>query len=168
MIKKKLTTIALMVFPFFINAQEHNHHNDHDHKDHEIHNHNGLELGLGAGAFYGFHEKEWAAGNHFHLMYFTGKLGYGIGGEAVYADVKHYSLGAIIAYRPIEALEFVVSPGILLENEETGKHLFSMHFEAIYSWELGDFGHIGPVVGYGFAADDSHALIGLHLGIGLN
>lgn len=153
-----------MVFPLLLLAQEH----DHDHEDHSEHMHNGFELGFGAGAFYGFHEKEWAAGNHFHLMYFSGKFGYGVGGEAVYADVKHYSLGVILAYRPFEALELVASPGILFENEETGKNVFAMHFEAIYSWELGNFGHVGPVVGYGIAGEDAHMLLGLHLGIGLN
>lgn len=175
MIRKVLSiSLFVIVVNLSLVAQS----NSHDHQDHaghehynennKQHEHNGMEIGLGAGAFYSFHEKEWAAGNHIHLMYFKGKLGFGLGGEAVFAEVNHYSISALIAYKPVESIEFVVSPGILLENEETNENLFSMHFEAIYTWELGDFGHLGPVISYAIAGDDSHAMLGLHLGIGLN
>ena len=100
-----------------------------------------------------------------HSVYNVGKFGVGVGLEAAFAEIKHYGIGAIFAFRPIENFELSVGPGVLLENEETGKNLFALHLEAIYSWEIGHFGHLGPVVGYGFAGNDKHLFLGVHLGV---
>lgn len=134
----------------------------------EEHDHNGIEIGLGVGGTYLFQEKEYAPGGHLHAMYNHHNFSYGLGLESIFAEVKHYGVGGIVAYRPIEDLEVSVSPGILLKNSETGKHLFAMHFEVSYFWEFDHFGHMGPVVGYGFAGEDQHLFLGLHLGVNLN
>lgn len=150
--------LALFLLSFFANGQ--NIHDEH----HDEHDHAGFELGVGTGAFYLVQEDEWAPGAHLHAMYNVHKFGFGLGYEMVFADIKHFGLGLLLAYRPVERLELAVSPGILFENAETGKNLFALHLEAIYSWEIGDVGHIGPVLGYGIAGEDQHLMLGVHFG----
>jgi len=140
-----------------VNAQEHNHHESH----------NGIELGVGTGVFYTMHEKEASSGIHVHGLYNINKIALGLGYESVFAHELHQNVSAIFAYRPIESIELSIAPGILLENEETGKNLPSLHFEAIYLFEVGKLFHIGPVVSYSFTEADQHIMAGIHLGIPL-
>lgn len=162
---RHLLFTILFTLPLTFYSQTHNHDNDHDHQhDSENHNHNGFELGVGGGIAYAFHEKDVAPGLHLHGLYNHEKWVYGVGFESVFLDENHYNISGILGYRPVEALELSVAPGILLENEETGKHLFSMHFEAVYLFEIENFGHLGPVISYAKAGEDQHGMIGVHFG----
>lgn len=153
----------IIVIPIFllvfnkINAQEHDHHE----------HHNLIELGVGTGVFYSLHEKEVSSGMHIHGLYNINKFGLGIGYESVFAHELHQNISAILAYRPTESIELSIAPGVLLENEETGKNLPSLHFEAIYLFEVGKSFHLGPVISYSYADADQHIMLGIHIGIPL-
>jgi len=157
-----LAIIFLLVIPNNTSAQNYTNIN----ADHEHHEHADFEIGLGSGGFYAVNEEELAVGAHLHALYNLGKFGVGLGFEAVFFDVFHYGAGAILAYRPMEQIEFAASPGILFANEETGKNLFALHLEAMYMFEISETMHLGPVLGYGFAGADEHWFLGLHLGMG--
>jgi hypothetical protein len=156
--------LFVIIGAFKVNGQEHQHKHNQAEEDEHAHN-DRIEIGFGVGAVYNFGEKTIAPGVHLHLFYNFNRIGLGIGAEQIFFDERHTNLAALLAIRPLERIELTLAPGVLLENEETGKNLFSMHFEASYLWEIKKFGHLGPVVSYSFAGDEKHALLGIHYGL---
>jgi hypothetical protein len=155
-----LTTF--LTLSFYSLSQEHDHQHDVEH------HHPELELGFSSGAVYNFTEKEIAPGIHIHIIKTVSKtdmIGIGFGYEAIFDDHKHNAASFIILYRPFEHVSFNFAPGISWLSTEEDSAKPSLHLEALYEWEFGNF-HIGPLLGLASNFEDFHGSIGLHFAIG--
>lgn len=154
---KYLTFIFLLFSSIAIFAQHHDH-------DHHL-NH----LGIGTGITSFISEDHSALGYHIHYMRRFNDhspLSLGLGYEGIAGDHPHHSISALIGYSPFEGLSIKVGPGLTFVDEDGhNESSLSGHLELMYEFELGDF-HLGPMIGYGNDGDESHATIGVHVGLG--
>lgn len=145
----------LLVFP--LAAQEHNH----DHSEYH--------LAAGIGGTYLFSENRVMPGIHFHAMKNLGhKFSAGLGLETLVDEHSHYSVTLLAGYSPIENLIVEAGPGLTFSKHENDwEQSLSAHIECIYEINLHYF-HVGPMVGLGIDHDETHATLGIHLGIGIH
>jgi len=155
-----LTTFLAISLVSFSKEHNHEHKNEHHHPE--------LELGVSSGLVYNFTEKESAPGIHAHIIKTVSKsdkIGLGFGYEAIFDEHRHNAGSFIILYRPIEHLSFNFAPGISWLSTEEDSAKPSLHLEALYEWEFGNF-HIGPLLGFASNFEDFHGSVGLHVAIG--
>ncbi|MDP6526326.1 MAG: hypothetical protein QGH15_19105 [Kiritimatiellia bacterium] len=145
---------------------------DHAHAHHG-HALSGPELGISAGYVHLEEEEEDALGLHAHLLHRLGDhgiqrhLAIGLGAEYLFADEEHYALMVSLAAYPWRGLVLSVSPGVQwAEHEGDAETEYSTHLEATYVFPFGEY-DIGPVVDYSWTKDESHYMLGLHIGIHL-
>lgn len=137
-------------------------HNGHGHE----HEHHKNEMGIANSPVYLLHEKNFCYGLHIHYIrnINNSKLGLGLGFERIFDEHKHNTFGLVAKYRIIDELSFIVSPGIMLEDENLNKINFALHLETEYEFDIDPF-CIGPVVGCAFDSEDIHISIGVHFGV---
>ncbi len=153
--------IASLIFLFIITGLSAQHHD---------HQHGSIHLGIGAGATYLFAEEAVMPGLHFHAMKSLGhgKFSAGLGFESLLDEHSHYSFSLLAGYSPLEKLVLKAGPGLTLSKHEGHwEQGVSAHFECIYEFNLRYF-HIGPMICLGIDRHETHATLGLHLGIGLH
>ncbi|KOH44748.1 hypothetical protein [Sunxiuqinia dokdonensis] len=162
--KLPLLALFLLLFSFSF-AQDHDHDHDHDHS-HDLHRHH-LGLGLGAGSL--FAEKEYAPVVHLHYLYRLTQhspVSIGLGFESILDEHTHNTVSALLNYEILPRLSIVGGPGITLADEDGESHTsMSGHVEMIYEFTVGSF-HLGPMLGFGFDKEESHASLGIHIGLG--
>lgn len=160
--KIKYTILFLFLLPFVINAQEVDVEEEDSH-----HEHHRNEIGIGNAPVYFVKEKVLSYGLHLHYMYNLPhtKFGLGVGYEKIFDEHKHNTVALIFNYRPVDKLNFSISPGLASENNEFDKSILAIHFETSYEFEIHDF-HVGPVFEFAASKEDLHISLGLHFGIG--
>lgn len=161
-----MRSFSLLVILIVLASLAYSQENDNKHTD--MHHHPKLELGISGGVVYNFTEKEAAPGIHIHFIKTlskSDKLGVGFGYEAIFDDHRHNAASFIISYRPVDQFSLNFSPGIAWLSTENDSAKPSIHLEALYEWEFGNF-HLGPLVGIAFNSEDLHASAGLHMAIG--
>ena len=145
------------------------------HRDNEGHTHgdSNYELGVSLGVSKLIDENETAPSVHLHLMRKVvsqstlGGISIGLGFEYLFSEHLHYSVVGTISLNPYSSFIFDVSPGVLVTKHEAEKEQqFVTHIELTYEFDYLGIG-FGPVIGYGFAKEDKHFSVGIHLGIGL-
>lgn len=160
----RLLALFLLLFNFAV-AQDHDHSHDHNHNL-DSHRHH---LGLGLGAASLFAENEIAPVVHLHYLYRVAPLSpvsIGLGFESILDDHTHNTISALINYELIPRLSIVGGPGITFAKEDGESHTaMSGHAEMIYEFTVGEF-HLGPMIGFGFDKEESHASLGVHIGLG--
>ena len=147
-------------------AQQHDH-SGHDHGD------SNYELGISLGVSRLVDENENNPSAHLHLLRKLGsekifdKISLGFGFEYIFSKHVHYSILGTISINPYSSFKLDISPGVLVtEHEKEMEQQFVTHIELTYEFNFHGIG-IGPVIGYGFAKEDNHVTVGLHLGFGL-
>lgn len=142
----------------------------HAHHGHDL---SGAELGLLFGAVHLEEEDEYAFGVHAHLLYplgdcpVLGHVSAGPGIEYLFADEEHYALMLTLAVNPWRNLVLAVAPGVQWAEHDGEKEAeYATHVEASYVIPFKDI-DIGPVVDYSWTRDESHYMIGIHIGIHL-
>lgn len=139
---------------------DHDHHHDHDH----FHMESKLGIGVAPTLVYLPGEKEFAPGFHIHaLKLFNQKLGAGIGYEVILEEHPHQTFTVFGKYFITDFLSINAGPGITLPTEEHNEYSLSGHIELATAFDIWQI-HIGPMIGYGFGAEDSHVSIGIHMG----
>ena len=141
-------------------------HNSHHHADSKY------EIGISAGLSHLVHENENPFSAHIHLLRRLGsenlweKVSLGAGFEYIFSKHEHYSIVGTVSVNPIWDSILDISPGILVtEHEGSKEKQFVTHIELTYEFDFKHFG-IGPVIGYGLSKDDTHYMIGVHIGKG--
>lgn len=131
--------------------------------NHDLHKN---EIGIANAPVYFLKEKEISYGLHLHYIrnIYHAKFGIGLGYERIFDDHKHSTVGLVFAYRPINRLSFIASPGLTKEVNEPDLR-FGFHIETSYEFELKSF-HLGPVLEFAYDPEDIHLSLGLHLGYG--
>ncbi len=153
--------IAMLVFSLSLSAEEH-HHGE-------------WEIGIAVGYANLKTENEEGENLHLHIMRSLGDEGLaqyfsvGLGAETIRTSETHYGAMLTLAYNPIEALTFAVSPGF-----EWAKHdgvnwnrEYATHLETTYSFDIAEGYHIGPSIGYSKTKDAEHYTVGVHVGIAI-
>ncbi len=130
------------------------------------HEHHKNEIGIANAPVYFVKEQVFAYGLHLHFVRNIpkSKFGFGLGYERIFDQHKHNTFGLVGTYRPIENLNFNVSPGLTFEDgSSTGR--FALHLETSYEWEIKNV-HIGPAFEFAYDPEDYHISLGLHIGYG--
>ncbi len=140
------------------------------HHDHHSHNTSGFELGMSIGQVDLGEEEGSGPGLHAHIgrrlaHHGLGEMiSFGVGGEWIFTEEKHYSLMLPLAVHPWKGLALSVAPGFLwAEHDGEMEREYSTHLEIAYLFEVGSF-DLGPVAGYSKTADEDHSMYGIHLG----
>lgn len=135
--------------------------------EHAHHTHHKNEIGVANSLVYFVNEESFHYGLHAHYIRNIGesKFGLGLGYERIFDEHKHNTVSFVGAYRPVERLYLVVSPGVTFEESDYSNPRFALHLEGSYEFELGSF-HIGPAVEFAYDPEDYHISIGLHVGYG--
>lgn len=155
-------TLLMIVLSLNMFAQK----SEHSDKELNNHEHHKNEIGIANSPIYFLNEKVFAYGLHFHYVrnISKSKFGIGLGYERIFDKHKHNTFGFVVAYRPIEKLNFNVSPGLTFEDNNSKTNL-ALHFETSYEFEIKDF-HIGPVFEFAYDLEDIHISFGIHVGYG--
>lgn len=162
---KKGILFILVVVALTETVLSQHHVDEHEHSHEHSHVH---EIGISVSPIYFFNAEELSIASHIHYVYNFphSKFGLGLGHEIVFDEHSHRFWGLELNYRPVHALTFNLSPGVVYEKEHPDERNFAIHFETVYEFEFGAF-HIGPVVEIAWHPEDYHASIGLHIGLGL-
>ncbi|MBX9851301.1 MAG: hypothetical protein K2X86_06025 [Cytophagaceae bacterium] len=130
------------------------------------HEHHKNEIGIASSAAY-FKGNELSYSMHIHyIRNISGsKFGLGLSFERIFFTFKHNTAGVVIAYRPLEKLSLISSPGVTFEEDNLSNPVFTLHTEVAYEFEIGAF-HIGPAFEFAFDPNDYHMGLGLHVGYG--
>ncbi len=130
------------------------------------HEHHKNEIGIAISPVYFINENALTYSMHIHYTHNIPKtkFGMGVSFERIFLAPKHSTFGLVLAYRPVEKLSFVLSPGITFEDDDPTS-LFALHIETAYEFELGSF-HIGPTFEFAYDPNDYHISIGIHIGYG--
>lgn len=144
-------------------AQDHEHNHDHDNSK-QHHEHPKNEFGLGNYLSYLAGEQEFAYSLHIHYLrsFEESRFGAGLGYEQIFDEHRHRSLIIIGAFRPASPLVLSLAPGILFGNLENPGIRFTLHAEAVYEFEIGNF-HLGPALEFATTFDEYHIGVGLHV-----
>ena len=135
----------------------------------EEHEHGENELAFIPGVVMDLDHRELAFTIHGHYLRTTGwfdeRISIGAGFEYVTGDESHFTMGPVLAIKPVWKFIIIYSPGItfIKENETTGKY-FSNHFELALEFEIAENMHLGPSAGANISGGDRHISFGLHLG----
>lgn len=134
---------------------------------HNHHHHHKNEIGVANSPVYMIREKTISYGLHFHYIrsISESKFGLGAGYERIFDAHGHNTFGVVVSYVPVDKLSFIVSPGVVFENNIRGTADFAMHFETAYEFVIENF-HLGPVLELAYDPEDIHLSIGMHIGIG--
>lgn len=153
--------LSIWISPNVIFAQEHDH--DHDHTSHQ-HEHPKNEFGFGNYLSFLGGEQELAYGLHIHYLrsFEESRFGAGLGYEQIFDEHRHRSLTIIGAFSPVSPLVLSLAPGILFGNQENPGSRFTLHTEAVYEFEIGNF-HLGPALEFATTFDEYHVGVGLHV-----
>jgi len=90
----------------------------------------------------------------------------GLGYESILGEHAHQTITALVNYELVPRFTINAGPGISFGTEDGHSHVgLSGHVELLYEFTIGGF-HLGPMAGFGFDKDDSHASLGLHFGFG--
>ncbi len=130
------------------------------------HKHPKNEVGVAISPAYFVKEDVFTFSMHLHYIRTISETKFGIGAsfERIIFAPKHSTYGIVFAYRPIESLSFIVSPGVTYEDANPGS-FFALHIETAYEFELGNF-HIGPAFEFAYDPNDYHLSLGVHIGYG--
>lgn len=139
---------------------------EHSDKELDNHEHHKNEIGMANSPVYFLKEKVFAYGLHIHYVHNIpkSKFGLGLGYERIFDIHKHNTFGFVASYRPIEKLNFIASPGLTFEDNNSQVN-FALHLETSYEFEIRNF-HIGPVFEIAYDPEDFHLSLGFHLGYG--
>ena len=155
------TLFLLLSLLFMISSYAYTQEDDHDHEHHKN------ELGGAVGVVYNISEQHTGSGFHFHYArMFGGKLShFGIapGLEFILGEDNHYTVHCMAVYRPSHGWWISLGPGLTYFEHNYSAGL-SAHIETGYEFDAGSI-HFGPVLEYAWAADDQHAMLGIHLGV---
>ena len=162
MMTRTLLWLLLCFISVLANAQASRVDEDHDH-DH--HDHHGHEIGIATSGVYFLKEKEFSLGLHIHYLYSIdeSRFGLGAGYERIFDEHKHNTIGISWAYRPVDRLNLILSPGLTFEDNSDAA--FALHFEITYEYPIGNL-HIGPALEMAYDPEDYHISLGLHIGYG--
>ena len=138
--------------------------NDHAGKEHHHHRN---EIGIANAPVYFMKEESFSYGLHLHYIhtFHESKFGLGAGYERIFDEHGHNTFGLVLSYRAVDKLNFILSPGLTIEDASPGESSFAMHAEASYEFEFGDF-HLGPVFEVAYDPEDVHLSLGIHIGYG--
>jgi hypothetical protein len=130
----------------------------HDHK---------TELGMSNAPVFFLKESGLAYGLHFHLIRSinSSRFGVGLGYERIFDAHEHHTVGFVGSYFCTERLRLNLAPGVTFEGGWDSEKFLSVHLEAEYGWEVGEF-HIGPAAEIAYDPEDIHLSLGLHVGFG--
>jgi len=161
-----LFCLLLLSFSSQIDAQA-DHTETEDHHDHEGHHHHKNEFGIANALVYFVKEETFSYGLHLHYIrtISDSKFGLGAGFERIFDEHGHNTFGVIGSYRPIEPLTLILSPGLTVEDENSGEANFALHVEAAYEFEFKNI-HLGPVIEFAYDPEDFHISLGIHIGYG--
>jgi len=142
---------------------------------HHHHHHERNEIGISPGVIYAQDHKEWGMGIHAHYFRTLGdhsRWAVGAFAEQVWLDDTHFSVGAGVRYELVERLHVGAFPGVTFAKHEhdhdghehdKSKARFSVHGELVYDLFTWKKFHLGPVLDYSWAKDDSHFMLGIHV-----
>ena len=133
---------------------------------HEEHVHH---VGFLIGPVYNLHEKSTLLGLGLEyerlLPVWNSMLGIGMAAEMVFDEHRHYVISLLMCFHPVGPLTLSVAPGVMfIDRNGTESHAAS-HLGAEYEFEVGKVS-LAPTAEVGFAGDDVHLMLGLHLGFG--
>ena len=92
-------------------------------------------------------------------------LGIGAAAEMVFDEHKHYVVSLLMCFHPAGPLTLSVAPGVMFIEGNGSESRAAIHFGAEYEFEVGKTS-LAPVAEIGFAGDDVHLMLGLHIGFG--
>ena len=165
---KIVFAILFLAFTGHLSAQQHTADATHQHDpaDHE-HDHHRNEVGIALAPVYFTNEEQFSFSLHLHYLRNLGESGFGLGlgYERIFDEHGHNTISLVGSYRPGEKLTFILSPGILFEDENPGDLVFAIHTEVSYEFAPGNL-HIGPLFEVAVDPEDVHLSMGLHIGIG--
>ncbi|MCW0484772.1 hypothetical protein [Gaoshiqia sediminis] len=155
----KITILTvLLFFGQLVYAQDHPENHDH-HRNH---------VGFGLGATSIFAENNLAPGLHVHYSYRLSDhspFSLGVGYEAILDKHTHSTVTGLLGYE-LGRILISAGPGVTFGKEDGETHRsLSGHLELAYEFSVGDF-HLGPMAGFGFDREESHASVGVHVGFG--
>ena len=128
-------------------------------------------IGFLVGSVYNFNEDKVVLGLGAEyervLPFWNGLVGLGLATELVFDEHRHYVLSLLIPFHPVGDLTVFAAPGLLIvDTEESGiEKRFAVHFGIEYEFEL-DKIFLAPEIELGFAGDDIHLMVGVHIGFG--
>jgi len=126
-------------------------------------------LGLAIGPVHNLHEKSSFLGLGLEyerlLSVWNRSLGIGVAAEMVFDEHRHYVVSLLACFHPVRPLTLSVAPGIMFIDRNGSESRAAVHFGAEYEFEAG-WVVLAPAVEIGFAGDDVHLMLGLHLGFG--
>ncbi len=133
---------------------------------HDAHVHH---LGFLIGPVYNLHEKSTLLGLGLEyerlLPVWNSLLGIGMAGEMVFDEHKHYVVSLLMCFHPVGPLTLSVAPGVMFIDRNGTESHAAIHLGAEYEFEVGRVS-LAPTAEVGFAGDDVHLMLGLHLGFG--
>ncbi len=153
---KRIVLMLLVILSGVVGKSQEVEEGHHDHKN---------EIGIANSPVYFVNEAEFSYGFHAHYVraYKETSFGYGLGYEHIFDEHKHNTVSLVAAYRYKEFWNLIASPGVTFEENNFDDPRFSLHIEASYEYELGDF-HIGPAFEVAYDPEDYHISLGLHVG----
>ena len=133
---------------------------------HEEHVHH---VGFLIGPVYNLHEKGTSLGLGLEyerrLPAWNRSLGIGVAAEMVFDEHRHYVVSLLTCFHPVRPLTLSVAPGVMFIDRNGSESRAAIHFGAEYEFEVGRV-FLAPEVEIGFAGDDVHMMLGLHIGFG--
>lgn len=158
---------AILLFTFFALLSNYSQ-PDHAHGGEEIQDHKGAELGLGTGVVFAPGEQETGYGIHLHgIRRLTPYLGIGAGYEIIIGDHGHHTVSALLNLKPVHFVEVNMGPGLILPGKEHDHAEWTLHGELGFPFALTNNLHLGPMVDLGWSPDETHYMVGVHLGVHL-
>ena len=126
-------------------------------------------LGLAIGPVHNLHEKSSFLGLGLEyerlLPVWNGSLGIGMAAEMVFDEHKHYVISLLTCFHPVRPLTLSLAPGVMFIDRNGSESRAAIHFGAEYEFEVGMV-FLAPAAEIGFAGDDVHLMLGLHIGFG--
>ncbi len=126
-------------------------------------------VGFLIGPIYNLHEKSTFPGLGLEyerrLPVWNRLLGIGAAAEMVFDEHKHYVVSLLMCFHPAGPLTLSVAPGVMFIEGNGSESRAAVHFGAEYEFEVGRI-FLAPATEVGFAGDDVHLMLGLHIGFG--
>ncbi len=133
---------------------------------HEEHVHH---VGFLIGPVYNLHEKSTFLGLGLEyerlLPAWNRLLGIGLAAEMVFDEHRHYVVSLLACFHPVRPLTLSLAPGVMFIDRDGTERRAAIHFGAEYEFEVGRV-FLAPEAEIGFAGDDVHLMLGLHIGFG--
>ena len=126
-------------------------------------------LGFLIGPVYNLHEKSTLLGLGLEyerlLPVWNSMLGIGMAAEMVFDEHRHYVISLLMCFHPVGPLTLSVAPGLMFIDRNGTESHAAIHLGAEYEFEVGKVS-LAPTAEAGFAGDDVHLMLGLHIGFG--